>query len=343
MRAVERLQRLNDLVYRIERFIVVASLLVMSVVVFLDVVQRRYTDPQSKLASKLAALFGVEQGGGSWQSLQDLSVWLIVAIFLGLFYFGLRTAAPRALLPGKDGTRAARKIPSRPKAFALAVAGLGVCWLLMRALYGDGEVHQIEVCAEGFSFDCGLFPNGLIWSQPFALVLTLWVGFLGASMATKDNRHLKVEAVQRALPETVRRWSGLASGVITAGFCVLLAYLAYRYVGYQRQDWLDAEKLGALYDGIDIAKWQGSVVLPVAYALMGLRFLANGVLAFQGKLEEATLDVADIDLSGLEAHDEDREPGAPEDPQAELETRPMSIAELREAAQEVDAEPEGEA
>jgi TRAP-type C4-dicarboxylate transport system permease small subunit len=48
---VEALSRLNALIYRIERWIVVTALLVMSGVVFLDVVQRRYTDPTSKLAA----------------------------------------------------------------------------------------------------------------------------------------------------------------------------------------------------------------------------------------------------------------------------------------------------
>lgn len=345
---MDGLQRLNALIYRIERWIVVTALLVMSVVVFLDVVQRRYTDPTSKLAAKLSALFGIAEDTAAWDSMQSASVWMIVAIFFGLFYFGIRSASTRALIPKRDTPReATRPPPSRPKAALLAAAAMGVGWLTLRVLYGNGEVQAIETCAAGYSWACGLFPNGLIWSQPFALVLTLWVGFLGASMATKDNRHLKVEAVQRALPETLRRWSGLVSGLVTAGFCALLAFLAYRYVGYQREDWLDADRLGALYDGIDIAKWQGSLVLPLAYGLMALRFVANGVLAFQGKLDDTLPELADIDLSGLDHEDVPGadEIGAPEakmDPQFEVETRPMDLRELEamaaeEAADEEDA------
>ncbi len=337
MRAVDGLQKVNELIYRIERWIVVTSLLVMSVVVFLDVVQRRYTDPQSKLAAKIASFMGVGEESGAWETLQGLSTGLIVAIFLALFYFGIRTASTRRLLPSqREREISPRPAPSRPKALVGAVVGLGVCWVVLRLLFGSGDIEAVGTCGDGFSFACGLFPNGLIWSQPFALVLTLWVGFLGASMATKDNRHLKVEAVQRALPERLQRWSGLVSGVITASFCLLLAYLAYRYVGYQRQDWLDADQMGALYDGIDIAKWQGSIVLPLAYALMALRFGVNGVLAFQGKLEEASLERPDLDLSGLDGHEDPVPDGAPEivDPQFDLETRPMSIDELRDIAED---------
>lgn len=326
---MQGLQRLNDLIYRVERWIVVASLLIMSVIVFLDVVQRRYTDPQSKLAAKLSALFGIDEGTGAWETMQGLSTWMTLGIFLGLFYFGVRSAAPRGLLPDKDGKRKEKSVPSRAKSALLAVAGVAGCWLAMRILYGSGEVKDIEVCASGFSFDCGIFPNGLIWSQPFALVLTLWVGFLGASMATKDNRHLKVEAVQKALPENLRRISGLISGFLTAGFCLLLAWLAWRYVGYQREDWLDSDEMGALYDGIDIAKWQGSLILPVAYVLMAVRFVANGFLAFQGKLDETPAELADLDLSGLD----DDESGAP-DPQEALETRPMSLEDLDDVVEE---------
>jgi TRAP-type C4-dicarboxylate transport system permease small subunit len=339
---VAGLQRLNGLVYRVEQFIVVASLLVMSVVVFLDVVQRRYTDPQSKLATKLSRWMGMADDSSGWQTMQDLSTWLILGIFVGLFYAAIRTASSRPLFqrPRPNAEIEHGKPPARSKSLIYALVGVAGCWFVMRVLYGSGEVQAIETCASGFSFDCGVFPNGLIWSQPFALVLTLWVGFLGASMATKDNRHLKVEAVQRALPENLKRISGLLSGLLTASFCFLLAYLAFRYVGYQRQDWLDSDKLGALYDGIDIAKWQGAVVLPLAYALMGLRFVSNGVLAFQGKLDDTPPELADVDLSGLDDH------GSPElgvpDPQEDVDTRPISADELRRLAAEDDEE-EGDA
>jgi TRAP-type C4-dicarboxylate transport system permease small subunit len=327
MRAV---RRLDQLVYRVEQWIVVTALLVMSLVVFLDVVHRRYTDPESKVAAKLAGLVGIEPPSISWQVLQDLSTWAIPLGCVGLGYLAVRTAASRPLWPG----RPPRPPASRARAVGISVAIVAGAWAAMRLLFGSGDVHAIETCAAGFAFDCGLFPNGFVWSQPFALVLTLWVGFLGASMATRQNRHLKVEALQRVLPERLRRVAGLLSGLATAGFCLLLAWLAVRYVGYQRDDWLASDRLGALYDGIDLAKWQGSLVLPLAYGIMALRFIGSGVLAFRGELREAAGELGDIDLERAAEEVVGPADEASPDPQAEVETRPMSIEDLGDLDEE---------
>jgi TRAP-type C4-dicarboxylate transport system permease small subunit len=323
---VAGLSRLNAIVYRVERATVVAALLAMAWIVFLDVVHRRWTDPESKLAAKLAAAFGLVPGTTGHQTLQDVSGTLVLLACVGLVYLGARTASARPLLD--RGPRRAAPMDdrptSRPRALAIALAAVGASFLAMWALFGSGDPADVEACTQGGGLRCGLFPAGLIWSQPLALVLTLWVGFLGASMATHDNRHLKVEALQKVLPERWKRICGLLAGVAAAAFCLLLCHLAVRYVGYQHQDWIDSERLGGHYDGLDLAKWQGALVLPFAFGLMALRFLGNGVLALQGKLSDTMAELADLEPS--------EEPGAPVDPQADVETRPLELAELSEEA-----------
>ena len=41
-------------------------------------------------------------------------------------------------------------------------------------------------------------PNGFGWSQTLAMVLLLWVSLLGSSMATREGRHIAVDAVKKA-------------------------------------------------------------------------------------------------------------------------------------------------
>ena len=92
---MEALKKLNHWVYQVERFIVVSSLLVMSVVVFLAVVYRRYADPQSVLADKLAKLIGAERETATWQSLQDIAGPLSLLALFVIVYLGFRTASRR--------------------------------------------------------------------------------------------------------------------------------------------------------------------------------------------------------------------------------------------------------
>jgi TRAP-type C4-dicarboxylate transport system permease small subunit len=307
---VESLKKLNHWLYQIERAIVVFSLLLMSVVVFLAVVHRRYADPESVLATKFAKLLGAERETSTWQTLQDVSGPITLVIIAVFVYLGFRTASRRALWnPGDETGKSAKEIHGEPlphlKCAIYAVATIFASWVLMVLLFGTGKLEQSECIllhqADDYSFHCGIFPAGLAWAQPLGLILTLWVAFLGASMATKDNLHLKVEAVQKALPEHLKRISGLLSGLLTAVFCLLLAYLAYDWVVSMKGQWTDSDHLGGLHDGIDIPKWASFSIVPIAYVLMGLRFVGIGVLAFRGELEELPAELRELKAKEAES------------------------------------------
>jgi TRAP-type C4-dicarboxylate transport system permease small subunit len=131
-----------------------------------------------------------------------------------------------------------------------------------------------------------VLPNGLVWSQPAALVLTLWVGFVGASMCTHENKHLKVEAVKRHIPPALRRWVALVSHLATAAFCLALMWLSIRYVRFNYEEWVATDHRGGLFQGMDAPKWMGFLVLPLAFLTMGVRFLGMAVKGFRGTLVE---------------------------------------------------------
>ena len=313
---MEALKKVNDGVYAVERVLVVAALVIMAVVVFFDVVHRRYTDAESKLVGLLLRLSGSGPDTETWTSVQAQSGWFIAVGVFVLMTVGLRTASTRPLWASDGKERQER--PERRLGLPLAAAvGLGItvaAWVFLRLLFGMRGVDPME-CVEGGSlWTCGVFPYGIIWSQPFALVLTIWVGFLGASMASHDYRHLKVEAVVKRLPEGAQRIVGLVGGIVTAGFCLLVAYLSYLYVADQYGVWIETEYLGALFDGTEIPRWRGFAVIPIAYTLMAFRFVGTGVLAYRGELEEVNAELGDIDLDEIDATggidvDEDGEEG----------------------------------
>ena len=51
-------------------------------------------------------------------------------------------------------------------------------------------------------------PRGVHWAQRLALFLLLWVAFIGASMATHDGAHLKIDAARKACPHASRGLRG---------------------------------------------------------------------------------------------------------------------------------------
>jgi TRAP-type C4-dicarboxylate transport system permease small subunit len=301
---VESLKKLNHWIYQVERFIVVSSLLVMSVVVFMAVVYRRYADPQSVLADKLAKLIGAERDSATWQSLQDIAGPLSLVLMFVLVYLGFRTASRRKLWDrsgevGKTPEQIHGEPLSHVKCAIYSIVTLAAGWLLLVVLFGTGKIEQYQCIeqqlANESSFACGMFPAGLTWAQPLGLVLTLWVAYLGASMATKDNLHLRVEVVQHAMPDKLRRMTGLLSGALTAVFCLVLAYIGYRYVLVRYDEWVSSDGLGSLHDGLPIPYFASFTVVPLAYVLMAVRFVGIGVLAFRGELETRPAELRDLE------------------------------------------------
>ena len=196
-------KKIDRLVFRGERVFVVAALAVMSVVVFLDVVHRTFASDENKgvaAFAKLLSYFGqtIERGDAAYVSLEGWFPYALWLGFIGLGAFGIRTAKLRTKV-------------SVPKSFAFSAVGVV-------AVYGLIRLFVV------------MMPNGLIWSQRLALVLTLWVGFVAASMCTHENKHLKVEAAQRAIPDSAKPYVVFLSALFTAAVCFSLMWLSTRFV-----------------------------------------------------------------------------------------------------------------
>jgi TRAP-type C4-dicarboxylate transport system permease small subunit len=303
---VKSLEKLNGWVYQVERFIVVASLLIMSVVMFLAVLHRSYADEDSVLFGKIATTFlGAERDDETWKSMQGMADWAVPLGLVILIYLGFRTASRRPLWNRPEVKSGATKVEihgeplSHAKCLIYTVLTSLGGWGLMMLLFGTGSIEQsecIEIDLRGESdFACGMFPAGLQWAASFSLVLMLWVSFLGASMATRDNLHLKLEAANKALPERLRRITGLLAGILTATFCLLLAYLGYRYCGVKYDEWVMSDHLGALHDATPIPFWASFTIVPIAWVLMAIRFVGAGVLAFRGELDETLPELRELE------------------------------------------------
>lgn len=299
--AVEFLKKLNGWVYQVERFLVVTSLLLMSAVMFLAVLHRSYADEDSVLFGKLAMWMGAERGDDTWTSMQGIADWAVPVGLVVVTFFGFRTASRRPLWnPPPLSPAHAEPLPWVKCLIYTVVASLGA-WGVMMMLFGNGSIEQSE-CIEidmrdEYSFACGFFPAGLAWAAPFSLVLTLWVSFLGASMATHDNLHLKLEAANKALPEKLRRITGLLAGILTACFCLLLAYLGYRFCGVKYDEWEMSNHLGALHDATPIPFWASFSIVPIAWIIMAGRFIGAGVLAFRGELDETIAELRELEAA----------------------------------------------
>lgn len=252
-------KKIDRLVFRGERWLVVASLMVMSVVVFLDVIYRTFASEENKGVTafvKFLSYFGgsIERGDPTYVSLESWFPYVLWVAFVGLGVLGIRTAGRREKM-------------ALPKAVLFSTVGVVAAYGLIRLFLV-------------------LAPNGLVWAQNLALVLTLWVGFVAASMCTHENKHLKVEAAQRAIPEKFKPYVVFLSSLFSAAVCFGLMWLAFRYVLHRHNDFVQSEGRGGIVDGLGLPLYQAMAVLPLSFFSMTIRFTARGIFALGGELPE---------------------------------------------------------
>lgn len=110
-----------------------------------------------------------------------------------------------------------------------------------------------------------LFNEGISWADPLIRVLVLWVGLMGAVAAARGDRHISIDAVSKMVSARTRTGIGLATSSFTAVVCGLVAWHSGRFV------WDEKAYGSVAFSGIPA--WMLEVVIPVAFALIAIRYL----------------------------------------------------------------------
>jgi len=104
------------------------------------------------------------------------------------------------------------------------------------------------------------------WAQHLAVYLLIWTGFVGASVAAKEQKHLAVDVAQKLFKGKAALVVQAIGAVITAGF---LAFLTWVGIGEVLAS-LELEDPSKV-KGVPL--WVFQLVIPLSAATMAVRFL----------------------------------------------------------------------
>ncbi|MBX3275193.1 MAG: TRAP transporter small permease subunit [Sandaracinaceae bacterium] len=262
-----KMRALDRGVFEAEKAVVAFSLVTITVVVFVDVVARRITAPDSKVGALLAKLARIDDA--DTRAFIDASVapWVTLGVALLTLGFGLYSARRfKRMRDASAGvTEPASAAPSAGRELALA-AGFSVVGVLVGWGFAQvfGQLESSVVYAGAFGLSAGGFaayhfvqkregwplragagalagallvwislayvPEGYTWSKKVSLMLLLWVGLLSASICVYAGKHIRMGAAQKLLPENARRYLNGTGFLATAVFCGLMTFLGFMYV-----------------------------------------------------------------------------------------------------------------
>lgn len=114
-----------------------------------------------------------------------------------------------------------------------------------------------------------MFDMGIIWGDILLRHLVLWVGFIGASLATKNNKHINIDVFKRLHKGLSKRIINLIINLIASFVAAYLAVAAWRFV-------MD-EKEYAIVIFNEIPVWPFQIIIPIGFSLMSVRFIISGL------------------------------------------------------------------
>ena len=109
-----------------------------------------------------------------------------------------------------------------------------------------------------------IFETGIFWADGLIKLIVLWLAMVGSIAATRDNRHIRIDALSHLLPDNAVTAIRVLVDVFAAVVCAVIAWQAWRY--------LQVEIEYEVTVLISTPAWLAHIVLPLAFALVSYRF-----------------------------------------------------------------------
>jgi TRAP-type C4-dicarboxylate transport system permease small subunit len=125
-----------------------------------------------------------------------------------------------------------------------------------------------------------VFDTGLTWGDPLVRNLVLWVGFIGAALATREGKQINIDVLSRWMPP---RGKGFIEGItdlFSSFICALLTFAALKFIKNEVQ-------MGNV-TFLGVPFWMAEIILPITFALMTLRFGFCSLKNFSGTMRKST-------------------------------------------------------
>ena len=142
--------------------------------------------------------------------------------------------------------------------FLSAIIAITFFQVVLRSLYTHAHAHWANAVL-----------GQVDWADPLARLLVLWIAFLGASLLTRHDKHIRIDLMSAVLP---RRWLPFR-GLILCMACMLVSAIMLKTsADYVRMEMAFG---GRLF--LNIPTWVGQIILPVGFSLILFRFFLIAV------------------------------------------------------------------
>ena len=109
-----------------------------------------------------------------------------------------------------------------------------------------------------------LFDGAILWADPVLRISVLWVGMIGAMVATRADKQISIDALSRFLPQRWRAGVRVVTDLVASGVSAFVAWHAVRLVAEDRASGMTVIA--------SVPVWACEVILPIAFGVIALRY-----------------------------------------------------------------------
>ena len=142
----------------------------------------------------------------------------------------------------------------------LKVIESGVLVVLLSAMI---LIAAYQVVARNF------FDNGIIWGASLVRVLVLWVTFVGATIASRNDDHIRIDLLTRFVGERSDQWMTRFRSAFTAFVAGVFAWYSLEFVILEYQDGFIAFA--------SVPAWICEAIMPFGALVICIRYLLHAV------------------------------------------------------------------
>ena len=113
------------------------------------------------------------------------------------------------------------------------------------------------------------FDIGIIWIDPLLRVLVLWTALIGATVASRENKHIRIDLVSRLFSKKLHLGIQVFIGLFTFVICAIIAWYGAQWVLLDYQDKLTS------FSGLP--SWALEIIIPIAFGLIAIRYLMHSI------------------------------------------------------------------
>ncbi len=107
--------------------------------------------------------------------------------------------------------------------------------------------------------------TGLMWADPLLRYTVLWIAFIGASLATREDKHINIDVLTRLLNPRLKKLASIITNLFALSICLILFKTSIDFVK------MEMEFQSEVFLGVK--NWMVEMIIPIGFCLVSLRFL----------------------------------------------------------------------